>query len=539
MKQEKTSPKVPRADLDSLFRVFTVPENENTTLGKIDQQISQNLMGFLKSHIVAEDRAASDLEKDFLDTTIPDDPIFVTEQAEFLIKKVVAQSVHTSSPNFVGHMTSSLPYFMLPLAKIMIALNQNLVKIETSKAFTPLERQVLGMLHRLLFNRDEAFYMTKTQSPNCALGAFCSDGTIANLTAMWVAINRTLAPTETFDGVNQEGLYAGLKDYRFEGIAILVSERGHYSLNKAAKILGIGERNLISIETDYNNRINLKALKAKVVELQKRNIAIASIVGIAGTTETGHIDPLEELGNFCKQNNIHYHVDAAWGGPTLLSSKYRYLMKGIELADSVTIDAHKQLYVPIGAGMVIFRDETHLNLIEHSAEYVIRSGSRDLGRRTLEGSRPGMAMLVHSGLRIIGRKGYELLIDMGIEKAKEFASIVQNDPDFELITEPELNLFTYRYVPEKLRQAISKATGTDEIEWINHKINKITIGIQKTQRESGKSFASRTALLRPDHPRQKINVFRVVLANPLTTIEILQEMLEEQRSIGSKIVVTD
>jgi glutamate decarboxylase len=81
----------------------------------------------------------------------------VSEHTQFLLDKVVAQSVHTASPSFIGHMTTALPYFMLPLSKIMIALNQNLVKTETSKVFTPLERQVLANFHRLVFEQDDAF----------------------------------------------------------------------------------------------------------------------------------------------------------------------------------------------------------------------------------------------------------------------------------------------------------------------------------------------------------------------------------------------
>lgn len=143
----------------------------------------------------------------------------------------------------------------------------------------------------------------------------------------------------------------------------------------------------------------------------------------------------------------HYHVDAAWGGATLFSDTYRGLLKGIERADSVTIDAHKQLYVPMGAGMVLFKDPATLSSIEHHAAYIIRRGSRDLGSHTLEGSRPGMAILVHAGLSIIGRYGYELLIDQGIERARGFAQRIDEHPDFELVSEPELNILSYRYNP--------------------------------------------------------------------------------------------
>jgi len=496
------------------------------------------LAGFLKEHVITRETAPADLERDFMETLIPDDPIYVSEQAEFLLSKVVAQSVHVSSPSFVGHMTSALPYFMLPLAKIMIALNQNLVKIETSKAFTPLERQVIGMLHRLVYHRDESFYRRNTQVASSALGAFCSDGTIANITALWVALNRLLPPKNDFDGVGDEGIFAALQAYDYRGLAILVSKRGHYSLKKAANVLGIGRKNLIPIETDPHNKVSVSALQEKVRELKQKRIGIVAVVGVAGTTETGNIDPLPELADLCTSEGLHFHVDAAWGGPTLFSDKYRSLLQGIERADSVIIDAHKQLYVPVGAGIALFKDEKALRLIEHQAQYIIRKGSRDLGRMTLEGSRPGMAMLVHSGLRIMGRKGYAMLIDMGIEKARAFAELIQQQPDFELISAPELNLLTYRYVPANLRPTLRDGT-VAEVRRLNDHLNRLTINIQKEQREEGRTFVSRTALEPQHYDGQLINVFRVVLANPLTTMQHLQEILDDQRQIALRLMKTD
>ena len=147
-----------QASVEAMYRVFTVPEAPESTLSRIDQNISRNLAGFLQEHIVAVERDLAEVEKNFSDSAIPEKPVFVSEQAQFLLDKLVANSVHTASPSFIGHMTSALPYFMLPLSKIMIALNQNLVKTETSKAFTPMERQVLGMIHRLVYEQDSAYY---------------------------------------------------------------------------------------------------------------------------------------------------------------------------------------------------------------------------------------------------------------------------------------------------------------------------------------------------------------------------------------------
>lgn len=519
------------ANLSNLYRIFTVPESPDSTLGKIDQEISQNLNGFLRNRIVATEQDLAIIEQDFSSPRIPEQPTFVSDYTEFLLDTLVAQSVHTAAPGFVGHMTSALPNFMLPLSRIMTALNQNLVKIETSKAFTPMERQVLGMLHALVYSNDDAYYQHWMHDPECALGAFCSGGTLANITALWVARNKLFPATEGFRGIAREGFYRALRHYQCEGVAVLISERGHYSFGKAADLLGIGRDAIIAIPTDRDNRIDIGQLEATCERLEKQGIRILSLVGIAGTTETGNVDPLDRLADIAEQRGCHFHVDAAWGGPTLFSATHKPLLKGIERADSVTIDAHKQLYVPMGAGMVLFKNPASLSSIEHHAEYILRKGSKDLGCHTLEGSRPGTAMLVHSALNIIGRKGYELLIDKGIDIARTFAGMIEADPEFELITRPELNLLTYRYVPASVQAALPNLS-PEQRATINRELNALTMQIQKCQRAAGQSFVSRTRLSRPRYDNDTITVFRVVLANPLTTREILQEMLAEQKRIA-------
>jgi len=424
-------------------------------------------------------------------------------------------------------MTTALPYFMLPLSRILTALNQNLVKVETSRAFTPMERQVLGMLHRLIYSGDDHFYGQWIQDSRHALGAFCSGGTIANLTALWAARNRLCGPADGFRGVAQEGMVKALQRLDCTGLAVLVSRRGHYSLGKAVDVLGIGRDNLVAVDTDEHNRIDMKSLRRQCARLKAEGIRPLSLVGVAGTTETGNIDPLDELADLAQELGCHYHVDAAWGGPTLFSSTYKRLLKGIERADSVTIDAHKQMYVPMGAGMVLFKDPTALASIEHHAAYILREGSKDLGSHTLEGSRSGMAMLVHAGLSIIGRKGYEILIDQGIERARRFAQLIEAHPDFELVTEPELNILTYRYNPAWVQQELAAATAGKAAR-INEILDKVTETMQKRQRENGRTFVSRTRLAPGRYRGDDITVFRVVMANPLTTEKILASVLEEQ-----------
>lgn len=519
------------ASEEALWRIFTVPEAPDSTLSIIEQNLSQNLAGFLRESIVAVEKPLWQIERDFQAHHIPQMPNFVSDYAESLMQKLVAHSVHTAAPSFIGHMTSALPYFVLSLSKMMVGLNQNLVKIETSKAFTPMERQVLGMMHHLVYGEGDGFYKKWMHSANHSLGAFCSGGTIANITALWIARNRLLKADGDFKGIAREGLFKAMKHYGYDGLAILISERGHYSLGKAADVLGIGRESLISIKTDADNKIDTGALAEKMAELKAANIRVLAIVGVAGTTETGNVDPLHQLADLAEQYQCHFHVDAAWGGATLLSNKYRHLLAGIERADSVTIDAHKQMYVPMGAGMVVFKHPSAAHAIEHHAEYILRKGSKDLGSQTLEGSRPGMAMLVHACLQVIGRDGYEILINRSLEKARYFATLIDHNIDFELITEPELCLLTYRYVPAQVQKAMAKAN-PEQLQRFNELLNGLTKFIQKRQREEGKSFVSRTRLTPAKYQRQETIVFRVVLANPLTTEQILHDVLVEQDQLA-------
>ncbi len=522
-------PNKARATLENLYRIFTVPEAPDSTLGLIDQAISDDVTGFLHTHIVAIERNLEEIEASFASCAIPEEPTYVSEYTEFVKANLVAQSVHTAAPGFVGHMTSALPYFMLPLARLMTALNQNLVKVETSKAFTPMERQVLAMIHHLVYRRPDAFYPPWIHNSQAALGAFCSGGTIANVTALWLARNRLFAPDGEFRGIAAEGLGRALRHRGCDGIAVFVSERGHYSFGKAADLLGLGRDHLVKVATDGNNRIDLKALRGECARLRDENILPLALVGIAGTTETGNVDPLEALADLAGEIGCHFHVDAAWGGPTLFSDRHRSLLAGIERADSVTIDAHKQLYAPMGAGMVVFKDPTAVSAIEHHANYILRHGSKDLGSHTLEGSRPGMALLVHAGLSIIGRKGYELLIDLGIERARTFATMIRRHPDFELTSEPELNILTYRYCPRAVQKILAEAPA-DRAAAINALLDQVCQLLQKHQREAGKTFVSRTRL-RTARYREEITVLRSVLANPLTTDAILTSVLTEQCDI--------
>jgi glutamate decarboxylase len=334
--------------------------------------------------------------------------------------------------------------------------------------------------------------------------------------------------------VYKAGLGAALSHYGFPGGAVVIgSSLMHYSLHKAADLLGIGSDNVILLPTQGDHRIDLDALREAVARCRVGRRCILAIVGIAGTTDTGSIDPLPEMAEIAAEAGVHFHVDAAWGGPTLFSERYRHRVAGIECADSVVIDGHKQMYLPIGIGMVLLRDPRCARAIEKEAWYILRAGSMDLGKRSLEGSRPSMAIFVQGALHILGRKGYEFLIDEGIHKARYMAGAIGARAEFELLAEPDLNIVVYRYVPEAFRENLTAGRLSEQA---NRAISRCNEFLQEAQFEAGRSFVSRTTLRTTQYGGDPgVTALRAVLANPLTTRDDIDAVLTEQAELGRSL----
>ncbi len=524
------------ADWDTLFRVFIQPEGQasRAILIKYMDRILYGLNDFLKKHVgITEEKSLKDLSEKFTDTIISDNPEKkLADVITCLVEEIAPHAVNVASPYFVGHMTSAIPFFMVHLKTIVAALNQNVVKLETSKVVSVIEKQVIAKIHRMIYNQSNAFYQTHVQNTDTTLGVFVEGGTAANLSALWTARNTRFAPKNGFAGIEAEGVTAAFRAYDIDRCVVLVSRLGHYSLRKAAGILGVGNQNVIALDTDKNNRVDIPKLKQTISRMGKENpkTCILAIVGIAGATETGTIDPLEEMAEICAEHHIHFHVDAAWGGPTLFSKQYKHLLNGIHLADSVTIDGHKQFYMPMSCGMLYLKDPKKLDAIAYYAHYVNRMGSVDLGIKTLSGSREANSLILDCALKIMGANGYALLIDHGIETAAEFAREINKRECFQLMTPPALNILTYRLCPLNLQKQLADAD-ENQRRGICEKLNVINQGLQRIQREAGSSFVSRTTLLRDNNPDDSIVVLRTVIMNPMTTIAILNEILDEQEEI--------
>ncbi len=534
-KEEKRQQEKLVADWQALMRTFIRPENDaaKATLVKYMEQILFGLQGFLKKHVgITEEISLMKLSSGFTNTLISETPEKkLADVISGIVEDVAPYAVNVASPYFVGHMTSAIPFFMVHLKTIIAALNQNVVKLETSKVFSVVEKQVLAKIHRLIYKKDDDFYYKHVQNTYTTLGCFTEGGTAANLTALWVARNTAFAPKNGFAGIENEGIQAAYQAYNVDRSVVLVSRRGHYSLRKAGGILGIGNQNIVPVDVDRDNRINLKKLLETINYFQKAGrTKILAVIGIAGATETGTIDPLRKIGEICAEKKLHFHVDAAFGGAVLVSEKFNHLLDGIETADSVTIDGHKQFYMPMTCGMVYFNDPTSLDAVEYHANYVNRLGSVDLGIKSLSGSREANSLILDSALKIMGSKGYALLIEHGIDTARQMADEIKTRPVFQLVTEPELNILTYRICPENIRLDLDRGN-PDKKRRINHKLNDININVQRIQREAGNSFVSRTVLMPRNRPENEIVVLRCVIMNPMTDIKILNEILNEQEEI--------
>jgi putative pyridoxal-dependent aspartate 1-decarboxylase len=464
---------------------------------------------------------------------IPRKPLEFDSYLAWVVETLIQHSVNVSSPRCLGHMSGPLSTISRRLAEVVIGLNQNLVKRESSKVLTFIERQTIGMMHHATYLYSEDFYQRHAHEPESSLGVMASGGTLANITAMWCARNASFGPAAGFDGVEHEGWPAALRHHGYEDAVIVSSVLGHYSIDKAAGVLGMGAGRVIKVAVDRQGRISLPALEEAIDACARRRWKVIAIVGLAGATDTGSIDPLGELAHLAEREGVHFHVDACWGAPLILSERYRHRLTGIERADSVAVDGHKQLYLPLGTSMLLLRDPSAARWIRKEASYMLRPGSGDQGRFTLEGSRPGMALFLHAALHLLGRAGFDRLVTAAHQRANEFARMLQASADFELLLEPDTNIVLYRYLPTAMRERARRGTlAPHETRYVNG----LNEQLQEAQYTGGTTYVSRTCLsCLPQFRDEPIVCLRAVLSNPLTTSSDLQAVLEDQRGIATSL----
>ena len=542
------------ADVEHLTKLFIMPDSADKFI-----EFGADLLDLIHSFFqekggIHSSISPTDLSKLFSDINIPEEPHLLKDILYEIKTKLIAHSVKVGNPYYIGHMTSAIPYYMILLEMIIAALNQNQVKIESAKASTFLEREFIAWMHRLVFNKNPKFYRANVQNRHIALGTITLDGTSANLTALLIARNKAFPPDGDFPGIRESGVYEAYKHYGYSRAVILISQRGHYSIDKVARIMGLGNNSVIKIPANSHNKIDTVLLEHKCEEIRRHNetsserIKIIAIVGIGGTTETGNVDNFREMHRIAVKYDTFFHIDATWGGGLLLVDAYRPILDGIELADSVCIDAHKLMYCPVSMGVTIFRDRKELNSIKHFANYIIRPDSVDLGRFNIEGSRSFAVLKPWTTFQVLGRGGFKLLFDHAFELTDKLQTLVDLHPDFEAMSEPEIFIFTYRFVPRAVQKKINKLmydishgkkedadSKIDELAQINLILNELNIGLHKAIREEDESFVSRTRYNSSMYFLQDVVVLRTITINPLTTPDILQEIIEQQGKLGNKL----
>ncbi|WP_349919421.1 aminotransferase class V-fold PLP-dependent enzyme [Aeromonas veronii] len=430
---------------------------------------------------------------------------------------LVPGASHLTSPRYMGHMTAPLPTFTAELSRLLVMLNQNPMKMESSRLLSFLEREVLAKLHRLIYRQSDDFYASQMHAKDAALGVMTSGGTIANVTALWLARNQAC-------GDNLFSLY----EQGYRGAVILGSRLMHYSFDKGMDLLGLGAASVWRLDTHDDNRLNLAALESALTHCKAQKLKVLALVGVAGSTDFGSIDPLPELAAIARREGIHFHVDAAWGGPTLYSPRYQELLAGIEQADTVTLDGHKQLLVPLGTGMLLCRQPDLMMTVKREAPYAIRATSFDQGRFTLEGTRPANALYLDAAFQLLGQQGYAGLIEANYDRARLMARLIEENPAFELISAPVMNLLSYRCIPPHLQnKALDDAA--------NRQINDFNVALQKAQRAEGHSFVSRTQRAVGRYGEQPLTLLRAVLLNPLIEQHHIQDLLADQERLGKVI----
>jgi putative pyridoxal-dependent aspartate 1-decarboxylase len=448
---------------------------------------------------------------------------------ELLQQKILPNVVNVGSPNYIGHMTGPVPKFIREMNALVTVLNQNQVKIETSLISTLIENQVIGAFHHLVYQKEKAFYETYVQDPASPLGVITNGGTMSNIMALSYALNNALKPKGRFRGLAEEGLVKALKFYDYENVVLLGSPWCHYSFGKALKMLGLGKESFIKVDYEGKDHTAIKdELRTIINRLKSEKTLVLGLIGIAGITESGNIDPLVTLGEIAKEHQIHFHVDAAFGGSFLMDDELRKKFKGIQLADSISICAHKQLYIPIGLSVCLFGDPDFATASENNTHYQARKGSFDLGKYTVEGSRNFMSLILHAALHVFGKEGFAEVVRHNYQTAQHFASLIESSSEFELLYRPDLNIVLYRYIPIAMR---GKTQFTDEeLE----QVNTLNRAIQKQQFHGGNTFVSYTEIYRQGNATRHV-AFRTVFMNPYTGPQNLINVLEDQKAIAAKL----
>jgi aromatic-L-amino-acid decarboxylase len=424
-----------------------------------------------------------------LESSLPNEPSEFERLLETFTEAILPLSRHNAHPRMFGYVQS--PGIAIASIADFLAstLNANLTAWRSAPAAVELERLTINWIKEIVgFDQSAA-------------GLFVSGGSMANMAALAVARQVKTAN-------------------RGAAMRIYCSHETHHSIEKAALLLGIGRENVRKISVDAQFKIRLDELVAKVEEDAAAGHQPFCIVGNAGTVMTGAIDSLGQLADIARRFKLWLHIDGAYGGFAILAGSARPLFAGMDKADSISLDPHKWLYLPVDCGCVLYRDaEAARATFAHDAEY-----TRVIGEEADEAfafwdygpelSRRFRALKVWMVLKGVGLRALGEAIEKNILCARHFEKLVNQSEDFEMLAPVGLSIFCFRYAPKNKKM-------TDvELDRLNE---KLLTGLQR----DGSSYLSNAQI-------GGRFALRGCVLNYRTTSEDMEILLNDLRRVASR-----
>jgi L-2,4-diaminobutyrate decarboxylase len=349
-------------------------------------------------------------------------------RAQDLARTFLSTTTKLHSPNYMGHQVNPPVPVATAFAALGATLNPGLAVYEMSQFGFAIERALIEKLGPFIGWKKDSYD-----------GIITSGGTLANLTAILSARNRKY-PQAFATGL------AGKKP------AILTSQDSHYSISRAAGVMGLGADSVFKVPLDRKRRLDPQALDRIFNDAQAKGFEPFCIVASSGSTPYGAFDPLSEIADFAEKHQLWFHVDGAHGASLLLSNKLKSRLTGIERADSITWDAHKMMFVPSLCTFLLYRNKQESYLpFQQDAPYIFANDPAravyDSGLRTFECTKGSIALPVWALWSLFSDQVFTLLIESVCAATHEFYRMVKNAPDFEALHEPECNIFCFRYQP--------------------------------------------------------------------------------------------
>ncbi|RCS73333.1 pyridoxal phosphate-dependent class III aminotransferase [Vibrio casei] len=341
---------------------------------------------------------------------------------------VAKNSIFVQHPNCIAHLHTP-PLVPAIAAEAMIAsLNQSMDSWDQASAATYVEQRVSDWL------------CAKYELGDKADGVFTSGGTQSNqmgllLARDWIA-----------DKLSQHSIQKlGLPEYA-DKLRIVCSKKSHFTVQKTASLMGLGEAAVVCVDTHNDGTINTDAMAEVLNQLKAEGLIPFAMVGTAGTTDHGAIDDLNTLADLALAHDIWFHVDGAYGGALILSS-HKNRLAGIERAQSISVDFHKLFYQPISCGAVLLKDKANFKYLLHHADYLNRETDElpNLVDKSMATTRRFDALKVFMTMQSVGTQALGDMYDHLIEQTQQVAQLVANNAAFELLAPPALSTVLMRY----------------------------------------------------------------------------------------------